>query len=304
MMDKRFLPPIAALRAFEAVGRLGGIRRAAEELGVDHAVVSRHVRSLESLMETPLMIREGQASRLTDEGAEYHDKISAALNMIVNATAGVLQSEGERELRVWCSPGFALLWLSGHIGEFISANPDLDVEFRPADNLADFRSREVDCDIRYLRDWQTTSLPKILHRADFSRPSVFPVASPQFVEAMNPIEQAGDMLDLPLLHEESNDEWRYWLEAQGVDVPAQIPGARLWQAHLTLSAARKGHGIALANRFIIGDALTTGDLVEIRPVSGEFAPVSFGAYTFLAREEEWNADHIRRFRRWLQDVSL
>ncbi len=277
MIDKRFLPPVAALRAFEAVGRLGGIRKAAEELGVDHAVVSRHVKSLESLMETPLMIRDGQASRLTEEGAEYHDKISVALNLIVNATAGVLGPEGERELRVWCSPGFALLWLSDHIGEFISANPDLDVEFRPADNLADFRSREVDCDIRYLRDWQTTSLPKILHRADFSRPAVFPVASPEFIATMPPIRDAGDMLGLPLLHEESNDEWRHWLEAQGVSVSAPIPGARLWQAHLTLSAARKGHGIALANRFIIGDALSSGELVEIKPASGEFEAVSFGA---------------------------
>lgn len=300
VIDQRLLPPLAALRAFEAVGRLGGIRRAAKELTVDHAVVSRHIRSLEAWVGAQLLVRDGAGYRLTERGEVYHREIDRALRAIADATGALVKVGDELKLRLQCIPGFASLWLSDRLGEFIDANRDIDVDFRPSDHSPDFRGQDVDGDIRYLRTWEEMTLPKVVFRLEVARPAVFPVASPACAASLPPIERAADLLDLPLLHEDTDLEWRHWLAAQGVAVPERIAGSRLWHAHLTLAAARQGHGIALANTMLLRDDLAAGRLVEVGPVRGTFEPVRLGAYTFLAREDRWNAPAIARFRRWLQ----
>lgn len=303
MADQRLLPPLAALRAFEAVARLGGVRRAAKELNIDHAVVSRHIRSLETWVDTQLVVRDSTGYSLTNEGETYYAEVYAALTQIANATARLIKREGDLKLSIWCIPGFAWLWLSDRLGEFIAANPDIDVDFRPADSSPDFRSKEVDGDIRYLREWEEADLPRQLHRIEIARPQVFPVASPELIARMPPIREAADLLDWPMLHEDSDAEWVHWLKAQGVSGDARLPGMRLWQAHLTLNAARQGHGVALANPMLLNDDLETGRLCRVMPEHGTFETVKFGGYTFLAREDRWNAPATFRFRRWLLRAS-
>jgi DNA-binding transcriptional LysR family regulator len=300
LSDNRLLPPLAALRAFEAVGRLGGIRRAAKELEIDHAVVSRHIRSLETWVGTPLVIRNGSANQLTSEGEAYYQEIYAALTTITNATGKLMRASNELSLSLWCIPGFAFLWLSDRLGDFITSHPEISVDFRPADQSPDFRAKEVHADIRYLREWEVADVSRLAHRFEFARPPVFPVASPACAAQLPPIETAADLLRCPLLHEENDLEWVHWLQAQDVEVEGRVPGSRLWHAHLTLNSARQGYGVALANRMLIGDDLETGKLVPIQPRSGSFKPVAFGAYTFLAREDRWNVPVIVRFRHWLQ----
>jgi LysR family transcriptional regulator, glycine cleavage system transcriptional activator len=300
LIDQRLLPPLAALRAFEAVGRLGGIRRAAKELTVDHAVVSRHIRSLEAWVGVQLMVRDGAGYTLTEKGEIYHREIYEAIRAIATATGALVKVSEELKLRLQCIPGFATLWLSDRLGDFIATNHDIDVDFRPSDHSPDFRGQDVDGDIRYLRAWEEVSLPKIVFRLEVARPAVFPVASPACAARLPAIKTAADLLDMPLLHEDNDLEWRHWLAAQGVTAAERMPGSRLWHAHLTLAAARQGHGIALANTMLLRDDLAAGRLVEIRPAQGAFEPVRLGGYTFLAREDRWNAPAIARFRRWLQ----
>lgn len=300
MTDQRLLPPLAALRAFEAVGRLGGIRRAAKELMIDHAVVSRHIRSLEGWVGVQLLVRTGAGYALTDAGEVYHQQIYAALNAIAGATGALMKGGDDLKLRIQCIPGFASLWLADRLGDFISENRDIDVEFQPTDQSPDFRGKDIDGDIRYLRRWEEAALPRIVHRFEFARPFVFPVASPECVARLPEITTAADLLNCPLLHEDSDLEWHHWFEGQGVVPPERLPGSRLWHAHLTLKAARQGHGIALANPLLLRDDFQEGRLVPIEPVNGRFEPVSFGGYTFIAREDRWNAPAIVRFRRWLQ----
>jgi DNA-binding transcriptional LysR family regulator len=304
LSDNRLLPPLAALRAFEAVGRLGGIRRAAKELGIDHAVVSRHIRSLETWLGTPLVIRNGSANQLTTEGEAYYEEIYSALTTIATATGKLMRASNEMSLSLWCIPGFAFLWLADRLGDFITSNPEINVDFRPADQSPDFRAKEVHGDIRYLREWELADVSRLAHRFEFARPEVFPVASPACAAQLPPIETAADLLRCPLLHEENDLEWIHWLQAQGVEVEGRIPGSRLWHAHLTLNAARQGYGIALANRMLLGDDLETGRLVPVQLHEGAFKTVSFGAYTFLAREDRWNVPVIVRFRQWLQRAVI
>jgi LysR family transcriptional regulator, glycine cleavage system transcriptional activator len=301
MADGKLFPPLAALRAFEAVGRLGGIRKAARELGTDHAVVSRHIRALEAWVNTALLAREGGDYRLTETGRAYHGEIERALATIAGAT-GALTRQGERmRLSIWCIPGFAFLWLSDRLGSFLEANPDIDLDFRPADDLPDFRAKDVDGAIRYIRNWDEAGVPRHVHRLEFARPPVFPVAAPSFAAALPPLATAADLPGCTLLHEDSDEEWRHWLAAQGVSAPQPLPGPRLWHAHLTLNAARQGQGIALANPLLLRDDLETGRLVRIEARDRAFAPVQLGSYRLMARADQWNATGLARFRSWLTD---
>ncbi|MFT3968016.1 MAG: LysR substrate-binding domain-containing protein [Sphingobium sp.] len=304
MSDARLLPSLAVLRAFEAVGRLGGIRRAAKELSIDHAVISRHIRSLESWVGVGLLVRQGVRHTLTAEGEAYYEEIHEALTRIANATGKLIKGNGELKLRVWCIPGFASLWLSRHLGDFIASNPDIIVDFRPADSGPDFRSREVDCDIRYLRRWEEEALPRSVQRLELARPAVFPVATADCLARLPPITSAEDLLKCPLLHEDNDLEWVNWFRLQEIEPsPQPLPGSRLWHAHLTINAALQGHGIALANHMLLGDNLHAGHLQVVQPQGPQFVPVQFGGYTFMAREDQWSAPAIVRFRRWLQRTA-
>lgn len=89
-------------------------------------------------------------------------------------------------------------------------------------------------------------------------------------------------LTAPLLHEHEDYEWRRWFSAHGVEAPERLPGPRLWHAHLTLDAARRGQGIVLTNRFLLADDLARGDLVRL-PVVPEASDLSFGAYVLRVR---------------------
>ena len=302
MASNKLYPPLAALRAFEAAGRLGGIRRAAKELEIDHAVVSRHIRSLESWVGQPLLARSGNTYELTEQGGIYHRDIAAALSAIADATGRMVEVQEDQRLIIWCIPGFASLWLSDRLGDFIRTHPEISVDLRPSDHSPDFRTREVDCDIRYLRRWEESGIQRVAHRHEFARPYVFPVCSPDLLASLPPIADASSLLDCPLLHEDSDAEWTGWFEAQDVPMGERLAGPRLWHAHLTLGAARQGRGIALANPMLLGNDIADGSLVVIRPRSAHFAPVRFGGYTLFARDDRWNARPVLAFRRWLTRV--
>lgn len=242
MANPKDYPPLAALRAFEAVGRLHGIRRAAKELTVDHAVVSRHIRSLDAWVGAQLLTRNAKGYSLTELGSTYHEQISSALGAIASATSMLMSRGGDLKLSIECIPGFASLWLSDHLGDFISKNSDIDVDFRPSDHSPDFRGNLVDTDIRCLREWEEAALPKSVRRFEFVRPTVFPVASPACAANLKPIDSAEDFLSLPLLHEESDLEWRHWLLSHDVRVPDRIGG----RASGTLTLRWRQHARAMA----------------------------------------------------------
>lgn len=303
MSDGRLYPPLAALRAFEAAGRLGGIRKAAKELSIDHTVVSRHLRTLETWLGTPLMQRNRSDTSLTNEGKRYHDQICEGLSIIANATGEFLNGSGPQHLHIWCIPGFATLWLADHLSDFMTRNPDIVVDFRPTDYSPDFRFKDVDGDIRYLRRWEEDKLPRTVRTLEFARPSVFPVASMDCLAQLPEINGPEDLLTMPLLHEDNDLEWRHWFMLQGIDVREELPGPRLWHAHLTLNAARQGHGIALANELLMGGRPDDNRLVPLVPRGKSFEPVRFGGYTFISREDQWNVPATKRFRHWLQATS-
>lgn len=291
-------PPYAALRAFEAVGRLGGIRRAALALGLDHAVVSRHLRALEQWAGVPLINRQRQARILTEAGARYHQRIARALEEIALASAELISVRNDGVMRIWCMPGFALGWLTARLSRFQALIPQVELVLRPTGTSPDFASYEADVGIHYFAGLGALQTHPGLRHVELARPEVFPVASPKVARSLRPIKEIEDLLQAPLLHEESDAHWRSWFSACGVACAEGLPGPRLWYAHLAIEAARHQQGVALANPFVLGDDLSTGRLVPVldKSMGGRIA---LGCYTFTARADRWQSPAVGELRRWL-----
>lgn len=294
------MPPFAALRAFEAVGQLGGIRRAAQELGVDHAAVSRHLRALEDWAGVKLIDRD-QGGRLTPEGAKYLARISAALEEISRATADLTRRGDDARLVIWSVPGFAYRWLIRRLPDFNAAHPGFDLEVRPTDHAPDFSRHEADADIRYIRD-MPAELGAEIQAFEIAKPPVFPAATPEVAARLGPGAPVSSLLAETLLHEDDDSEWRAWLAARGVEAPERLGGPRLWQAHLTLDAARRGQGVVLTNALLAGDELASGELVELQ-LQPSAPEIRFGAYVFRARKDRWRDPGVIKFRRWLEQAA-
>ena len=295
-------PPFPALRAFEAVGRLGGIRRAALDLKLDHTVVSRHLRSLEEWAGVPLINRQRDGRVLTEAGAHFHKRISLALQEIAQASADLLVIRGNQLLRIWCMPGLALHWLTARLPHFQALHPEVELSLRPAERSPDFASHEAEVDIRYhYGDAQVdpSIVSGMARRVQLACPEVFPVVSPALAQALRPVQAMSDLLKATLIHEEDDEYWRSWFAAHEVTCPGHLAGPRLWHAQQAIEAARRSQGIALVNTFLVGDDLASGTLVRLfQP--GESPWVELGAYVFAARADRWQSRAIADFRRWLR----
>lgn len=296
--NRKDSPPFAALRAFDAVGKTGGIRRAAESLGVDHAVVSRHLRTLEAWVGVPLIERLQAGGRLTPEGERYHARVSAAFAEIRHATHDLMHKATGERLRIYAAPGIASRWLARRLDHFRSSIPGVSIELQPSDTPPNFALHQADADIRYISDRHLELDPPDprTRRIELARPYSGPVASPAFIAKHALPRKVEDLLKLPLIQKKSDDAWRAWFAFNGVKETGPLTGIFYGQAHLTIEAARDGQGIALANPFLLDDDLQTGKLVALHVGAAS----NIGAYYFTTRTDLWAAPSVARFRRWLQ----
>jgi len=298
MSDRPHLPPFAALRAFEAFGRHGKVRRTATALGVSHAIVSRHLAALEDWLGTMLVDRVHGG--LTAAGAEYHALIAPAFDQLCNATERARGDAGAR-LQVWSMPGLAYHWLTARLPDFGRRHPGMAVTLRPSDAAPDLNRHEAHADLRWWRDSDLAAgdHPAIV-RQPVIRPRVFPVAHPAAPWlADHPVTRPADLLRLPLLHEDDDVEWQVWFAAHGVAPVLPPPAARLWQAHMTLVAAREGQGVALTNAFLAAEDLATGRVVELGAGNPAFHPVALGAYYLTTHRDSGQTRPLRQFATWL-----
>jgi LysR family glycine cleavage system transcriptional activator len=298
--SRKSIPPFEALRAFDAVARLRGVRRAAQSLGRDHAVISRHLRALETWTGAKLIERTSGGTVLTTDGLRYHKQIAAAMDSIAHATIDLMRRGDNHRLHIWCAPGFALHWMSRRVGLFEKSNPDVEIELRPTDRSPDFASHETDIDIRFSSTYGAPcDFAAGLRSIVAARVPVVAVASPEYIAANPAIDTPRDLLEHRLLHEYNFDGWANWLAAHGIYDTLDLGGPRLWQGHLTLDAAIHGRGVALINHLVAIDELTSGRLIEIGRGKESFQPYTDGIYYFVTRTDRWDSPLIGRYRRWL-----
>jgi DNA-binding transcriptional LysR family regulator len=285
----RPLPPLVALRAFEAVARLGSVRRAARELGIDHAAVARHVRNLEAAVGVPLVVTGTRGSEPTAEGQRLFEAARRAFDDIAAAVDAV-RPRVRAELRIWCVPGLAVRWLMPRLSALEAMLPRHEIVLRPTDRAPDLGRGEADVEIRF------GGRPEPGVRSEeLATPRFFPVASPAFLAGRPPVAAAAAVAALPLVHEDSREQWRHWLAAAGLDPVPPLEGPRLWYANVAIEAVLLDQGVALVNRLQVGRELDEGRLVELLDTA-----IGLGAYEIRADAARWTDPVVVELRRWLR----
>ncbi|HKW80244.1 MAG TPA: transcriptional regulator GcvA [Casimicrobiaceae bacterium] len=282
------LPPMQALRAFEAAARAGSLTRAAESLNLTHGAISHQIKSLEAEFGIRLIERAGRGIRLTDEGERFAARVRAALADLADAVQEVTDRANPRQLRVSVLPSFAARWLLPRIGRFFAANPDIDLDVSASNATADFHRDNVDVAIRHgFGEWPGVAAEFVMEE------SYFPVCSPRLAGGQLP-ERPADLSRFTLLRSDG-ESWELWFQAAGLDWPEPSRGPMFNDTSHTLQAAIEGQGIALARTSLIGNDLHNGVLVRLFDISVPSPRKYFLVYPPRLAE----APKLVAFRRWL-----
>src|SRR6202521_3005633 len=237
----RRLPPLNALKAFEAAARSESFTRAAEELCVTQGAVSHQVKALEASLGIKLFNRERQRLVITEAGREYLTVVRDALDRIAVGTDRLVQRQSSGVLTVSTSPDFAAKWLVYRLGRFAEAHPSIDLRISATLHHVDFAREDVDLAMRHGEGSWTG-----LDVARLSTEQLFAVCSPKLLAGRHRISKAADVLKFPLLHLDDRKDWAKWLEAAGVTGADLAHGPVLNRASMVIDAAVDGQGIALA----------------------------------------------------------
>lgn len=244
------LPPLNALRAFDAAGRHLNFRLAAEELGVTQGAVAQQVRGLEARLGVQLFDRVARGLELTRTGRAYLTPVTRAFALLEEATEGVgVQS---RTLTISVTPSFASKWLVPRLGRLTEAHPDLDVRVDARPGLANFQSDGIDIAVRQ----GTPPFGPGLATEPLFAASFIAVCSPELKDLRLP----QDLQRQTLLHD-SHGLWPLYLEQLGVS-----PGPKAIsfnQTSLAIDAAVAGQGIALADAPLVADEIARGRLRQV-----------------------------------------
>src|SRR5829696_8789827 len=235
----RRLPPLNALKAFEAAARHESFTRAAEELCVTQGAVSHQVKALEETLGLKLFNRERQKLIITEAGREYLGVLRDAFDRIALGTARVVQRQSSGVLTVSTSPDFAAEWLVNRLGHFAEAHPDIDLRVSATLHHVDFAREEVDLAVRHGDgNWPGLDVVRLCSE------QLFPVCARRLVAGRNRIVKASDLLKFTLLRLDDSNAWTRWFEAAGV-ASAVVHGPILNRASMLIDAAIDGQGVAL-----------------------------------------------------------
>lgn len=287
------LPPLTAMRTFEAAARHLSFTKAAQELFVTQAAVSHQIKALERDLGVALFRRLNRALALTDEGQALLPYVRDAFDQL---TAGVQQLEQlccAGTLSVTTTPSFASHWLVPRLGRIRHQHPDIELRLSGTERYADLLRDGFDCAIRHGHgDWPGLRADRLFQAA------IVPVCSPNLLSGPAPLKKPADLANHTILRAmDGADEWQVWLKAAGVEGLDIEHGVRFDTGELALKAALSGIGVAMGRLPLIDEELAAGRLVE--PFAIEFDEQY--AYYFVVPEATADQPKINAFRAWLLD---
>jgi DNA-binding transcriptional LysR family regulator len=288
---ERAFPPLSAVRAFEAVARHRSIRQGALALHVSHTVVSRHVRNLEEWLGVQLLDRTQRGVTLTDSGERYFRGITDSLDRIASATAEVRSVRTPTALRIWCPPALLRYWLLPRLNDLQRLLPGTEISLHPSQAIPDLDGGEADVHICWERSPGFDGSGELI-----ARPVIFPVVSGSAAQRYSGVRMPGDILDKPLLHEDSPLQWRDWLRAAGLSKVPPLSGTCLWSGDAPIEAAALGQGIALSNELIAHADIASGRQVRLLDID-----VRMYGYFLRMRQGIAASSAGVKFRGWLFD---
>ncbi|AVR98446.1 transcriptional regulator GcvA [Pseudoduganella armeniaca] len=254
----RRLPPLPALRAFEAAARHGSFKHAADELAVTPTAISHQVRALEEHLGMPLFARRVRQVVLTEAGAALYPVLRDGFDAFAAALQQLAPVPARRHVTISATGAFTGRWLAPRVARFRARHPDIDLELRATDAVVDLHADAVDLAIRYGRGPYPGLVAEALLGDRFA-----PVASP----ALGPIAPA-DLAALPLIEftwrrpHPDNPTWKTWFAAAGLAWRVPRGRLRFSDEDHAIQAALAGQGVALLSLALVGDELAAGRLCQ------------------------------------------
>lgn len=272
---KRGRLPLTALRSFEVAGRLLSFTRAAEELFVSQAAISRQIRELEAALGHPLFERHHRAVALTADGEELLRVLTESFDRIDDALSSIAARAADASVTISCEPTFAALWLVPNLIEFRALHPEIEVRIESEPRVIEFRANEAVLAIRHSGSegaWPRTEARRLVVAA------MVPVMAPSLLASGRSVALPEDIQQFELLHEENRRPWAEWFRLAGASVDVVDRGPVIADGALVLQSALRGHGVGLADPRFIQDELAAGRLVQPFETS-----MPYGAYYLVAR---------------------
>ena len=295
----RRLPPLNAIRAFEAAARHLSFTKAAEELFVTQAAISHQIKALEAALGLQLFRRFNRRLMLTDAGQAYLPPLREALDGIAAATERLRAAERTGSLKVSVLPSFAAKWLLPRLSRFRDRHPEIDVLVSASNALVDFAREEADIAIRYGFGQYAG------HEVEFLMGDrIFPVCSPKLLETGPPLRGPADLGRHTMLHDadalaDESESWRVWLDAAGVSGVDPSRGPGFSDSSMLLQAAVDGQGVALGRSALAALDLEAGRLVQ---PFGPSIPSNL-SYFIVTPRGAGERPKVRLFHDWLLEEA-
>lgn len=288
----RRLPPLNALKAFEAAARHLSFTKAAEELFVTQAAISHQIKTLEEFLGLKLFWRRNRSLLLTEEGQSYFQDIRSIFNSVSEATERLIARSAKGTLTVTMQPSFAIQWLIPRLMQFTELHPDIDVRIKAVDLDDGTLVDDVDIAI-YYGDGHWTDLQLYKLHTEYR----IPVCAPSLLKQKK-LETPTDLAHFQLLHDISRRDWSRWLGLVGITIPNSGQGPIFSHSTMVLQAAVLGQGIALGHSLLSRPEIKAGRLVCPLPQ----VLLSNNAYYLAMAEGHDSLGKVAAFRDWIISV--
>ncbi len=284
------LPPLSAIRAFEAAARHESFTKAAAELGMTQAAVSYQVKLLEDRVGAPLFLRQARRVVLSEAGKRLAPPVAEAFRRL-HAGFAAMRDTAEGVLAVTAVHTFATNWLVPRMGAFQVAHPDIAVRLEVSSRNVDFGREDFDVGIRGGRGgWPGVKAHALL-------PYRFtPLCSPDLLARYGPLDVPADLARVPRLFAH-DDWWEHWFKAAGIPAPPPaVPSTLAVEVQSMLgTAAASGQGVAMLMPAFFAADLAAGRLVQ----PFDLLATDGDSYWLVYAQERYNVPKIRAFREWI-----
>jgi len=292
------LPPMNALRAFEAVSRHLSVSNAAEELCVSQGAVSQQLRNLEDHLGRELFVRTPNSFTLSEEGEAFAAVVQQSLKEIAVAAGDVARTKLQRRLTISVSQGFAVKWLMPNLADFYQAFPDVTVVLDESVKLVTFKNDGVDGAIRF-SDGEFNDLDSVL----LFRSQLYAMASPVYISTHGKLEslaQPGQhrLIDYQYKSKEIRAQHIHWEDVISKKrINSEIQPDVFPDEHQAFNAALQGRGIALVANYLMEEEIEAGkiDYANPAPIPSRFS------YYFVSPTDARPNNALIAFRNWLVD---
>ncbi|APT60025.1 LysR family transcriptional regulator [Roseomonas gilardii] len=288
----RRMPPLQAVRCFEAASRLGSFSAAAEELLITPSAVSHQIRALEREVGLPLFHRVHRSIVLTDAGRRYAEQIAEAFGLIEAATRHIDRAGKSDILTIHSVPSFATQWLMPRLSRYSALQPGTDIRLNASLDRVNLAAGEADFDIRYGTVFPDPGVEVV----SFPEETFVVLCAPEVADGPRPIRALQDLRSHTLIFSEVNlVTWRDWLDHKGAhDIPTDR-GLRFDRTFMSVGAVVDGLGIGLESRLMVQRELDTGRLVLPFGTDG----IRRVCHHLLFMKSKANVPKIKTFREWL-----